>query len=371
MFRQRLPLALVALSFVLPLGVAHAQWTAQSLDIPGYTNVAPIDFNQGRMLASGRNAAGTFSYFIWDGATAQPAFNPALLTAAGRSNFSPTSIDGNAIAGSAQIIGSPYRASVYLSGGTVTSFNALGGNIAAMDSGNYVGFTDQGLGSKPTINGREVSLSTNPQGFGKVADVSGNVAVGYVGGVNSGGNPHAVSWTQNVQGGWIGADLHPEALLGLNSISQASGVSAGRIVGYGQADVGASLQALLWENGVASDITPYALLGTRASSSAYGVFGDRILGFGRGSSTGNQDHTLLWESGGVTDLTALSTDGFSSFSINFITPTGQLLGTALDASGQRRGVALQRAGNSIPEPGTLVLLGIGALAGVLGKRRRK
>jgi hypothetical protein len=368
MVRSRLLLAVLPL--VLLAASAHAQWAAQSLDVSGYTNVTPIDYNQGRMLASGRSSTGVFSYFIWDGTTAQAAFDPALLTAAGRTGFSPTSIDGNAIGGRAQIVGSPYQTSVYISGSTVTTFSAFGGNVAAMDGGNYVGFTDQGQGSKPTINRSEVLLGTNPQGFGKVDDISGNIAVGYVGGVNFGSNTHAVAWTPNGFGGWTGADIHPEALLGLNSISQASGVSAGRIVGYGQADSGASFQALVWENGVASDITPYALLGTRASASANSVFGDMILGFGRGSNTGNQDHMFLWESGGVTDLTALSTNGFSSFAVNFATPTGQLWGTALDASGQRRSVVLQRSGNSIPEPGTLVLLGIGALAGILGKRRR-
>ncbi len=124
--------------------------------------------------------------------------------------------------------------------------------------------------------------------------ISGSQQVGEGLGDNTGGTNHALLWTGTAAGA---VDLNPAAVLGTSSYSAASGTSGSQQVGDGNGpNTGFNNHALLWTGTAASavDLNPAALLGASATSTAVSISGGQQVGYGAGANTGNRDHALLW-----------------------------------------------------------------------------
>lgn len=235
---------------------------------------------------------------------------------------------------------------------------------------------------------------------------NGDQQVGYGIGSESSpfyGNQHALLWSGSA-----------ESVVDLNSgfTSYARGTNGTQQVGYGSSYLGSSTHALLW-NGTSSsvvDLNPSGFL----YSLAYGISGTQQVGFGSGSSTGNKEHALLWsgsaesaidlnpmgfdssdaeDTNGVqqvgcgqvpgnvydyhallwsgsaasaVDLGQFLPNGFTSSRAYSIDTQGNIAGSAV-ISGIYHAILWQ----PVPEPGTFVMLGMGALSLLCFWRRKR
>ena len=149
--------------------------------------------------------------------------------------------------------------------------------------------------------------------------------------------------------------------------SPQSAAPGGGVVGYGSGTgTGGNYHALLW-NGtpVATDLHPTNLAGF-TTSFAYGTSGTQQVGYGRGTGTGNQTHALLWNGTSVaTDLNDLLTLGYTNSYAYSLDASGNVFGTAIDASGNTHAIEWV----AVPEPAGLTLMTLGAGALLARKRR--
>jgi probable HAF family extracellular repeat protein len=128
---------------------------------------------------------------------------------------------------------------------------------------------------------------------------------------------------------------------------------SGQIVGYLDTSSGAS-RAFLYSNGTMQDLP--TLGGAQSSAICINNLG-QVLGSAYTSS--GASHPFLYSNGTMQDLNNLipAIAGWTSLSVTAINDSGQIVGNGINPSGYYYAFLL----TPVPEPSTVVLLGIGAI----------
>ena len=214
--------------------------------------------------------------------------------------------------------------------------------------GQAVGY---GPGHSPAIWIDGVMTGLPAPGFGGARDISDT---GVVAGYAHGGCP---GWTQITACIWDGGVRTCLGRLG-SYISEAYAINnAGQVVGLSHiGDSFSPWHAFIWENGVMTDL---GTLGVNYKSEARGI---NNLGQVVGKSG---KHAFLWENGVMIDLhtVCLGISDWDTTTASAINDNGVIVGYG---SFKWKGHAFIMT--PIPEPSTVLLIGLGGL--ILRKRRR-
>ncbi len=170
-------------------------------------------------------------------------------------------------------------------------------------------------------------------------------------------NFHALLWNSAADSF---VDLHPSGF----ARSYGFGIGGTQQVGYAELAGGAD-HAVLWSGSAAGsiDLNP----GGFGDSCALATDGTRQVGYGDGSVTGWSGHALLWSGSAANcvDLGALLPTSFTRSYAESI-DGGTIDGVALDTSGAWHAIEW-----SVPEPGSVGLVGLAMLACARRRRMRR
>jgi hypothetical protein len=211
------------------------------------------------------------------------------------------------------------------------------------------------------------AVDLNPSGFDQsyAYGISGGQQVGNGHSFSAtGGNVHAMLWSGTAASA---VDLNPS---GFDS-SVANATSNGQQVGggWGAATGGNYIShALLWSGSAASavDLNPSGF----DTSCALGISGGQQVGYGNGSATSGNDHALIWSGSAdsAIDLSQFLPSRWSNSYAEAVDAQGNIVGYAMDDTFTYHAILWQ----PVPEPGTFVMLGMGAISfGVFWRRRER
>ncbi len=232
----------------------------------------------------------------------------------------------------------------------------LGGDfMIGTEEGNI---TITGGGTALLWNGSSSYTDLNPSGFNSsiATGISGTQQVGW-GEPSSGSTEHALLWNGTASSY---VSLHPSGFYS----SRARGTSGTQQVGMGRPDSMSWNRALLWTGTAESfvDLTPSGF----GESCATGTNGTQQVGWGAQTVWPAGDllkRALVWN-GSATDFTILPLGGFYETWANGIDEYGNIVGCGKTMGGETHALLWQ----VVPEPATVLLLGMGGLA--ITRRRR-
>ncbi len=292
MVRLRLPFALVALSFVLPLGGAYAQWVpvAQLPDANRKITVGSGIDDAGRYLPLPGAAFGAVRTFNDGQAVGVVNYRPVIWDASGTHYLDVPTRSSDPLT---------FAEATFTSGGLT-----IGSSLAYSNSVPQVN-TILWQGTEPT--GTILNPSSWREGTPTAFD--GTTVVGR--GIPGAFETHAFSWSAS--SGW--ADLHPTSLLGDYAFSEATAVSGSKIVGSGTTNAFSpddtfrpgNTFALLWESGTATNLHESGGLTAMGfeNSFATSIYGDYIFGQASRFSDASMLEAIVWHQGQATTLQSL------------------------------------------------------------------
>jgi hypothetical protein len=209
--------------------------------------------------------------------------------------------------------------------------------------------------------------------------VYGNIQVGYGYGSPTGDYVHPLEW----QGTAASAtDILPSGY----TDAEAMDVSGNQIVGFADNNAWGSgrgnylayiTHAMLW-NATTDAWTDLNPASGWTETFALGTNGDFQVGYGYGTTTGNEDHALVWDgnNSSFTDLEDVLPSNFVSSVATGIDPDGNIVGYAENNAGVTYSVewvdppaAADVA--AVPEPGGLTSLGVMAIALLMRRGRQR
>jgi hypothetical protein len=364
----------IVFSAILTISVGQTwavEYVAIDLNYLGYGNTIAYGTCDGQQVGSGHYGNNTYNHaLLWSGSAASVVdLGPNLSLVSSVA----TGACGGQQVGYAYSGWSDVNTHAYLWTGSIASaidLNPIDWNASYALGTN--GVQQVGYGSSSSFVNQhavlwsgtaESAVDLNPSGFNgsKACGISGGQQVGYGEGI---GYDHALLWSGTAASV---VDLNPE---GFNS-SQALSVSGGQQAGYGLLETGNNpVHALLWNGSAASavDLNPSGF----DNSIANGISNGQQVGAGYVSGTGGSAyaHALLWGSSAdsFVDLHQFLPSGWASSFAESIDAQGNIVGYAVDSQNLRRHAFLWQP---VPEPGTFVMLGLGAFSLLFIRRRKR
>jgi probable HAF family extracellular repeat protein len=362
---------------------AHAQVTFTGLGTLGGGSSANGVSADGSVVVGNSNSQA----FRW---TSSGMVGLGFLSTDFNSSARGVSADGSVVVGYSN--GSTGYQAVRWASSSIESLGILGGTYnyayGVSGDGNFVvGFSNGQAFRWNATSNTMVSLGniggTSSYAYGVSGD--GSVVVGEA--EDADGNYQAFRWnaTSNTMTGL--------GFLGTSTYSYANAVSAdGNFVVGGSEDSSGNDQAVRWtSSGIGWTSSVIESLGTLGgtSSYAYGVSGDGSVVVGSSNDSSNNQQAFLWNetTGGMMSLydTLVSSGADLTGWLSLGDATGissdgtTIVGTGTRSTGVQEAFVARNpsgwgsvsgSGVSAPEPGTLSLLGVSGIVGLVAKKRR-
>jgi probable HAF family extracellular repeat protein len=254
------------------------------------------------------------------------------------------------------------------------SFRNLGpGDANAInDAGIVVGSYSTRLGAFPAVwvNGVYSMYGSNlgiAKAINTTGTIAGDVKTWVNNGVYRGDYTQASIFVPGYAPGSIGT-------LGGAGSSASDINDAGQIIGMADTAGAGPSHPFIWDNGVMQDLN-----WTESSSTVVSQINNSgdIVGYAQNSLWSNISpntfHALLWENGTVIDLsTIIIGPGYQLVTANAINDFGQIVGTGYSELGKYESFLLTPDTTSVPEPTSILLLGIGSMVlGIYGRYHRR
>jgi hypothetical protein len=354
----------VAVFWMLGGGIARAvTYTAIDLTPSGYYGAYARGGGGGQFVGDGWSpeTSGSAHALLWNGTSSSPVdLNPT-----GFSQSIAFAADGSQQVGFGYTSNGPYA---LLWSGTAASAVNLHPSKYSMSwafgvgGGQQAGYAlSSGSGSRTRAmlwsGTAESAIDLTPSGF-MDAMAFGTDGTRQIGQGSATSGPRALLWSGTPESA---VDLTP----GGYTNACALGISGTQQVGYGYR-INDNFHALLWSGTASSyiDLNPSGF----NESIAYDTNGTQQVGDGLGTATGGRDHALLWSgtSTSAVDLHQYLPAGWVDSYAASIDAQGNIAGYARDAANQVHAFVW----TPVPEPATVVLLGMGVFGGLVWWRRR-
>ena len=265
------------------------------------------------------------------------------------------------------IIGSDNGHAVYWTGTTEHDLGTFGGTYSQGLGINNLGDM---TGGADTASGQHHAYLYSGGSMIDIGTLGGNISYG--GGINDFGQ---IAGASEVTPGahdfrafvYSNGSMHALANAAGTFANEATAISnSGDVAGYGfTASQNADNHAVMWHGGIGTD------LGTLGGANSYAsALNDFQMVVGSSDTATFDEHGFIYFGGAMHDLNDLLDSSGAGYTISgafAITDNGYIAARGDDANGVGHAVLLRVSG--VPEPGTMAVLGIGALA-LLRRRRR-